>query len=340
MSSKIRAEEVKFTIKHLYKRVQKIDVESFFYILDFNIMMKIVAGKKCFEEEELDFDKITKGKMHDLKQIFDPLVNMALGDYFPYLRWLTYYGVEKQMIKFTKREMLTFRLCLIHIKIIIIQFQLIAHPEAFKRARDEIDNQVGDSSRLINDADLTKLPYLHCTISEALRLGPVTILPPYESSEDCTVGGYHIPRGTQLWINTWAVHNDPEFWIEHDRFKPERFLIQSEIQEKGGFKFIPFGLGRRVCPEEGLGMRVMALSLGTLIQCFDWEEVKEDQRLVPVKTNPNKAEERHVEIIFRPREALTKVVDLKMILELNRIVYMLIADYTNPLHVQRKCTNI
>ncbi|KAK0577050.1 hypothetical protein LWI29_027174 [Acer saccharum] len=112
----------------------------------------------------------------------------------------------------------------------------------------------------------------------------------------------------QLWINAWAVHNDLEFWIEHDRFKPERFLIQSEVQEKGGFKFIPFGLGRRLCPGEGLGMRVMALSLGTLIQCFDGEEVKEDQSQVPVKTSPKKAEGKHAEIIFQSREALAKVL--------------------------------
>ncbi|KAK1554396.1 hypothetical protein Q3G72_014422 [Acer saccharum] len=62
----------------------------------------------------------------------------------------------------------------------LVVSQLIAHPEAFKKARDEIDNHVGDSSRLINEADLNKLPYLHGTISETLRLGPVTILPPYE----------------------------------------------------------------------------------------------------------------------------------------------------------------
>ncbi|TXG55849.1 hypothetical protein EZV62_017162 [Acer yangbiense] len=133
--------------------------------------------------------------------------------------------------------------------------QLIAHPEAFKKA------------------------------SETLRLGLVKVLPAHESSEDCMVGGYHIPKGTQLLVKAWAVHSDPELWIEPDRFKPERFL-QSEVQEKGGCKFIPFGLGRRVC----LGMRVMALSLGTLIQCFDWEEVKEDQSQAPVKTNPKKAE--------------------------------------------------
>ncbi|KAK4859769.1 hypothetical protein QYF36_011419 [Acer negundo] len=65
--------------------------------------------------------------------------------------------------------------------------------------------------------------------------------------------------------------------------------------------------GRRMCPGEGLGMRVMALSLGTLIQCFDWEEAT-DESQGPLKTNLNKPKKRPLEIVFRPREALTQVL--------------------------------
>ncbi|KAK2660202.1 hypothetical protein Ddye_006735 [Dipteronia dyeriana] len=115
-----------------------------------------------------------------------------------------------------------------------------------QKSKGRVENQVGDS-RLLNDADLSKLAYLHSTISETLRLGLVKVPSP------------------------WRI-------------------------------------ARRVCSGEGLGMRVMALSLGTLIQCFDWEKVKEDQSQAPVKTNPKKADERHVKIIFRPREALAKVL--------------------------------
>ncbi|KAH7567482.1 hypothetical protein JRO89_XS07G0080300 [Xanthoceras sorbifolium] len=371
MSSDIRTEEIRFMIKHLCKRsfegvvLRKVNVKSFFYLLDFNIMLKMVAGKRCFEEE-LDLDKTTKGKLDDLKETFGPFLNMALGDYFPYLRWLTYYGVEKQQMKTHKKRDAFIQALLdarqnknnslmnssvpggeINLPIIdvllklhesepefytnnvikgiiqsmlvagthttvvtldLVVSQLMAHPEAFKKARDEIDNHVGDYSRLLNDSDLFKLPYLHSIISETLRLGPLTILPARESSEDCTVGGYHIPRGTQLLVNAWAVHRDPALWIEPDRFKPERFL-QSEEEKQGGCKFISFGLGRRVCPGEGLGMRVMGLSLGILIQCFEWEEVKDDSQVPIKKTNLNKqAEERPVNITFRPREALTKVL--------------------------------
>ncbi|KAK4859930.1 hypothetical protein QYF36_014331 [Acer negundo] len=181
---------------------------------------------------------------------------------------------------------------------------LISHPDVLQNVRDEIGNHVGNS-RLISDTDLTKLPYLLCVINETLRLSPVGVLPPCESSEDCIVGGYHIPRGTQLFVNTMAVHRDPELWKEPDRFKPERFLESEEGKER--FRFIVFGIGRRICPGEGVGMRVVALSLGTLIQCFDWEEAT-DESQGQSKTNLNRPMKRPIEIVFRPREALTKVL--------------------------------
>ncbi|TXG52487.1 hypothetical protein EZV62_021656 [Acer yangbiense] len=363
MSSEIRIEEIRFMVKHLYtnsfKGVRKVDMKSFFYAIAFNIVMRMVAGKRYFEDDVLDLE-ITKGKVDDLLEMFAPIATVALGDYFPFLRWLTYYGVERRLLKIHKRKdefiqalidahqnttssftsvddrktsqtiidvMLrlkesepefctndlikgTIQVMLIagtHSTVTTMQSvvpHLMSHPDVLQNVRDEIDNHVGNS-RLINDTDLTKLPYLHCVINETLRLSPVGILPPRESSEDCTVGGYHIPRGTQLFVNTMAVHRDPELWKEPDRFMPERFLESEEGKER--FKYIAFGIGRRICPGEGLGMRVMALSLGTLIQCFDWEEAT-DESQGPLKTNLKKPKKRPLEIVFRPREALTKVL--------------------------------
>ncbi|CAB4314572.1 unnamed protein product [Prunus armeniaca] len=71
------------------------------------------------------------------------------------------------------------------------------------------------------------------------------MLVPHVSSDDCTIGGFDIPRDTMVLINAWAVHRDPELWSDPESFKPERFESGEDIS----YKLMPFGLGRRACPE-------------------------------------------------------------------------------------------
>uniref|UniRef100_A0A7N0UBF0 Cytochrome P450 n=1 Tax=Kalanchoe fedtschenkoi TaxID=63787 RepID=A0A7N0UBF0_KALFE len=154
---------------------------------------------------------------------------------------------------------------------------LLNNPECLNRARDEIDALVG-SDRLVQESDLPNLPYLHAIIMETLRMypaGPLSI--PHESSAECTVGGFRVPRGTMLMTNLWAIHNDPKLWPDPREFKPERF---AGVVEPGGgrdrFKLMPFGSGRRSCPGEALGIRMVGLAIGSVVQCFDWERVGEE----------------------------------------------------------------
>ncbi|KAL7616069.1 hypothetical protein Lser_V15G00895 [Lactuca serriola] len=150
---------------------------------------------------------------------------------------------------------------------------LLNHPQVIKKAQNEIDTVIG-TDRLIDESDVINLPYLHCIINETQRLKPAgPLLVPHESSEDCIVGGYKIPRGTMLLVNQWAIHHDPSIWVDPERFDPERF--EGLEGTRDGFKLMPFGSGRRGCPGEGLAMRVMGLTLGLLIQCFEWERMSE-----------------------------------------------------------------
>ncbi|CAH2076248.1 unnamed protein product [Thlaspi arvense] len=149
---------------------------------------------------------------------------------------------------------------------------LLNHPEVLKKAREEIDGKIG-LDRLVEESDISNLPYLQNIVSETLRLYPAApTLLPHVASEDCKVGGFDMPRGTILLTNAWAIHRDPKLWDDPTSFKPERFEKEGEAQ-----KLMAFGLGRRACPGSGLAHRLINLTLGSLIQCLDWERIGEEE---------------------------------------------------------------
>lgn len=154
---------------------------------------------------------------------------------------------------------------------------LLNHPDALQKAQAEIDGVVGPD-RLIDESDLANLPYLHGVILETLRMcPPAPLIPPHESSDRCTLGGFSIPCGAMLLVNVWAIQNDPKLWDEPERFRPERFATGLEGDStREGFRMLPFGAGRRGCPGEGLAMRVVGLGIGSLVQCFEWRRVGEE----------------------------------------------------------------
>ncbi|OEL37145.1 Cytochrome P450 81D11 [Dichanthelium oligosanthes] len=149
---------------------------------------------------------------------------------------------------------------------------LLTHPEEMEKVRAELDAHVG-TARLVEESDITHLPYLQCVVKETLRLCPVApIIPAHEAMEDCTVGGFHVPRGTMILVNAWAIHRDPKVWDAPDAFWPERFLDDAAgtVIVVTTTPMLPFGLGRRRCPGEGLAMRLVGLTLAALVQCFEW----------------------------------------------------------------------
>lgn len=171
---------------------------------------------------------------------------------------------------------------------------LLNNPNILTKARAEIDVNVG-KGRLVDDSDLPKLSYLNCVVNETLRQAPIApLLVPHYSSKDCTIGGFHVPKGTTLFVNAWAIHMDPSLWNEPSVFKPERFQGQ---QAQHDFKFFPFGIGRRICPGINITMRNVSLILATLIQCFNWEAI-----------DGGSMKEKPLDAICHPRSSLMDVI--------------------------------
>jgi coumaroylquinate(coumaroylshikimate) 3'-monooxygenase len=93
---------------------------------------------------------------------------------------------------------------------------------------------------------------------------------PHRANANVKIGGYDIPKGSNVHVNVWAVARDPAVWKDATEFKPERFL-EEDVDMKGhDFRLLPFGAGRRVCPGAQLGINMVTSMLGHLLHHFCW----------------------------------------------------------------------
>lgn len=170
--------------------------------------------------------------------------------------------------------------------------ELINHPHIMQKAVEEIDSSIG-KNRLVDESDISKLPFLQAIVKETLRLHPTGPMIVRESSEDCEVAGYHIPAKTRLLVNVWAIGRDPNYWENPLEFHPERFVFEegnvskSQLDVRGQhFHLLPFGSGRRGCPGTSLALQVVQTSLAAMLQCFEWNVNGEGDGKVDMEEGP------------------------------------------------------
>lgn len=184
--------------------------------------------------------------------------------------------------------------------------ELINRPQCFNRLRDEVVSVVG-CTRLVKESDIPNLPYLRAVIRETLRMHPSAPLIIRECGEDCAVNGSLVKGGSRVLVNVYAIMRDPDIWAQPDEFVPERFLDSSnerigehQMEFKGqNFRFLPFGSGRRGCPGASLAMLMMHATVGSLVQCFDWE-VKDGAGKVDLRQGPGFAAEMAKPLVCYP----------------------------------------
>ena len=148
-----------------------------------------------------------------------------------------------------------------------------------EKAQAEV-RKVLEGKRKIEDTDIQKLDYVKSVVKESLRLHPPATLIARVCRERCNINGYDILTKTKVLVNVWALGRDPDYWVNVDCFKPERFH-GSSVDFKGNYcEFLPFGAGRRMCPGITFGIATVELALTQLLYHFDWKlpnEVKPEQ---------------------------------------------------------------
>lgn len=180
---------------------------------------------------------------------------------------------------------------------------LLNNRPALEKVQEELDMHIG-KERLVTESDLNQLEYLQAVVKESMRLYPAGgFSGPREFSEDCMVGGYHVPKGTRLLLNLWKMHRDPLVWSDPLKFKPERFLTtHKDVNVKGqNFELLPFGGGRRACPAISLGLQMTHFALASLLQAFEISTPANAPVDMTVSPGMSTMKATPLEIMFKPR---------------------------------------
>ena len=123
---------------------------------------------------------------------------------------------------------------------IIWTLYLLAKHQAIQdRAREEISQILNGNP--LGLEDLEKMPFMRSVWMESLRMYPTIWVIDRFVHEDDHVGGFLIPKKSNVVISPFCLHRHSGFWDAPDEFRPERF--ERETPDA----FMPFGAGARFC---------------------------------------------------------------------------------------------
>ncbi|HEY0349333.1 MAG TPA: cytochrome P450, partial [Pyrinomonadaceae bacterium] len=129
----------------------------------------------------------------------------------------------------------------------------------------ELDEVLG--ARDPTFADVPRLRYTEKIAKESMRLYPPAYGLGREAIDDCEIGGYRVPAGTQVFMFQWVTQRDPRFYDRPDEFIPERWTDQF-AEQMPKYAYFPFGGGPRACVGASFAMMEIILVLATIGQKF------------------------------------------------------------------------
>ncbi|CRL05217.1 CLUMA_CG018035, isoform A [Clunio marinus] len=148
-------------------------------------------------------------------------------------------------------------------------YELAINQELQDKTRNEIENVLKKYDGEVTYDAVMNMEYCGQVINESMRkYTPGNVL-----LRICTKD-YHVPgtnhiieKGANLMLPMHAIHNDPEFFPNPDKYDPERFSPE-EVKKRNPFTFLPFGEGPRNCMGLRFGVLQTRLGLTTILRNY------------------------------------------------------------------------
>lgn len=142
--------------------------------------------------------------------------------------------------------------------------ELGRHREIEERVHAEVDTVLGGRPPRLED--LPALPFTSRVIMETLRRYPPWMIT-RRATAPARLGTVTVPGGAEILYSPYALHHDPRWFRDPQRFDPDRWLPDRAREVPKG-AFIPFGSGGYKCIGDTFALAEMAVVAATV--CRRW----------------------------------------------------------------------
>lgn len=136
--------------------------------------------------------------------------------------------------------------------------------DAQQKAYNEIISINKDGKFSISD--IKEMKYLTNVFKEALRLYPPVGFFARQSKGEAKIRDKVLQKGSGVVVAPWLIHRHDDFWEAPHEFRPDRH--NESIPKE---KYMPFGLGERICIGQGFAMQEAIIILANILREFKLE---------------------------------------------------------------------
>lgn len=137
------------------------------------------------------------------------------------------------------------------------------HPEVHAKLMQEIEQQLGDESLTI--ANIKNMPYLDAVVKESLRLFPPSGFGVRYATNDTTLAGYSLSKGTAIYYSAYVNHRLAEVFESPLVFSPQRWLSNNAPSNQD---FNSFGFGPHNCMGKHFALLSVKTTLLSILRRF------------------------------------------------------------------------
>ncbi|XP_058819854.1 probable cytochrome P450 6a14 [Topomyia yanbarensis] len=150
-------------------------------------------------------------------------------------------------------------------------YELARNQELQDKARKSVLDAVKVHGSMTYEA-IYDMKYVENCINESLRK-----YPPIANNLRSVTNNYKVPetdivleKGCRVIIPIYAIHHDPEYYPDPEKYDPDRF-DPDQVAQRHQMAFIPFGDGPRICIGMRFGMMQALVGMACLLQNFRFE---------------------------------------------------------------------